>query len=252
MKKFMKAIAFVTVMCLAFSTVAFATGANDDNHDKIIDVTVTNAGNDQVALVIVEEGADLSNPLYVNQTGAVGGTATFEAVLTNVDVEAVDVYVGYATYAEAGNTAPLKVDTVELVKPITEVTIANVSTKIVEGGEAEGLKALEQTGAGVAIIFDIVAPENVSATKMIWAIRYIGADAKEHVKYSQIFNVSGYGIGTVLTEGVELGLAFLNGSEVNEIKPVDITAVDVIFSFSDGEEVLTNEADAAKKGNKAN
>lgn len=246
MKKFMKAIAFVTVMCLALSTVAFAAGSAElSETEKVVNITVTGADDDQVALVVVASDAtDLSDPLYIDQKAAVDGTAVFTAVLTNAEVEAVDVYVGYATYAAAGNDEPEKIgDDVAITNPITEVTIVKTGATI-----TENVKAQEQTGNGVAIEFDVVAPDGVSATNMIWAIRYTDAE-DDKVKYSQSFDVAEYGIGTVLTEGIQLGLAFLNGSDLNDIDPVTITGVDAIFLFTDGEEVLTNVADEAKKAN---
>ena len=251
MKKFMKAIAFVTVMCMALSTVAFAAGnAELGEVDKVLNISVTGAGNDQVALVVVEAGAaNLDAPLFIDQKAAVDGAAAFTATLTNADVDAVDIYVGYATYA-ATNTAPEKIgENVEIVNPITEVTITKVDTEIVQG--TEDLAGAQQLGAGVAITFDVEAPEDVYASQMIWAIRYTD-DEGAKVKYTEAFDVSAYGIGTVLTEGIQLGLAFLNGFNRlgEEIDPVTITDVDAIFMFTGGHgEKYTNANDAANKAN---
>ena len=244
MKKFMKAIAFVTVMCMALSTVAFAAGtAIDDNYDKVIDITVTGAtGAEPVALYIVEKDAALTaDPLFIEQTNAVDGTATFAATI-GADVEAVDVYVGYATYADVNGKAE-KLGTVDLVAPITEVTITKTSSQILQ----ENLKAEEQTGAGVSITFGVEAPEGATATDMIWAIRFNDAEGNPKVKYSDPIDVTEYGIGSALKGSITLGLAFLNGSDLHEIDPVAITAVDAIFLFTDGSEVLTNDDDAANK-----
>ena len=248
MKKFMKAIAFVTVMCMALSTVAFAAGsATLSETEKVLNISVTGAGDDQVALVVTASDAtDLSNPLYIDQKGAVDGTASFTAVLTNYDVDAVDVYVGYATYA-AENAAPEKIgEDVAITNPITEVTISKVAANFVEAQQGA-----QQVGEGAALTVSVEAPEGVYATNMIWAIRYMDGDV-ERVKYTESFDISDLGLGTVLTGDVKLGLAFLNGfnREGEEIASVEITDVDAIFMFT-GEhgEKYTNADDAANKAN---
>ena len=253
MKKFMKAIAFVTVMCMALSTVAFAAGnAVLGDTEKVLDITVTGAGDDQVALMVVASDAtNFDTPLYIDQKGAVDGTAEFTAVLTNANVEAVDIYVGYATYADKNN-APEKIgEDVAITNPITKVTINKVAADTILQG-TENLNGAQQVGAGVAIKFDVEAPKNVSATNMIWAIRYTDPAKPEEgqkVKYTEAFDVSGYGIGTTLKTGIQLGLAFLNGYNRlgEEIASVTITGVDAIFLFTDGEEICTNSADVDKK-----
>ena len=249
MKKFMKAIAFVTVMCMALSTVAFAAGtATLSETEKVLNITVTGAGSDQVALVVTaSDAADFSNPLYIDQKGAVDGEASFTAVLTNYSGDAVDVYVGYATYAEA-NSAPEKIgEDVAITNPITEVTIAKADTDFVT------TNGLQQVGAGAALTVNVKAPKDVYATNMIWAIRYMDGSV-ERVKYTESFDISGLGLGKLLTGNVELGLAFLNGLDaenpaIDDIASVEITDVDAIFMFSNGTELLTNADDAANKAN---
>jgi len=247
MKKFMKAIAFVTVMCLALSTVAFAAGSAElSETEKVLNITVTGAGNDQVALVVTaSDAADFSAPLYIDQKGAVDGTASFTAVLTNADVDAVDVYVGYATYADA-NAKPEKIgEDVAITNPITEVTISKVDTEFVTADGAQ------QVGAGAALELNVEAPEGVYATSMVWAIRYMDGGV-ERVKYTEAFDISEYGLGTALTGSVKLGIAFLNGFNRagEEIASVEITDVDAIFMFT-GEhgEKYTNADDADNKAN---
>ena len=241
MKKLMKAIAFVTVMCLALSTVAFASEAVLGDTEKVLNITVTGAGNDQVALVVTASDAeDLSAPLYIDQKAAVDGTASFTAVLTNADVDAVDVYVGYATYA-AANAAPEKIgNDVAITNPITEVTIAKVDTDFVS------VDGLQQKGVGAALTVNVVAPDGVYATDMVWAIRYTDAEGNARVKYTEAIEIDGLGLGTLLTGDVQLGLAFLNGfSSADEtIEAVEITDVDAIFAFTNEEVEFTNAADA--------
>ncbi len=239
MKKFMKAIAFVTVMCLAFSTVAFAAGnaVLDEDAEKVLNITVTGAGEDQVSLVVVASDAedyDFSDPLYVDQTASVNDEASFTAVLTNADVDAVDIYVGYSTYA-ATNARPEKIGNDISLKPITEVSIVKFNSGFgTNHVNAEGTK----TATGVWAELEVKAPKGVSASQVVWAIRYTDGTSDEKVKYSDAYDVSGYGIGSAMEGPVKFALTFLNGSSVT------ITKVDAIFLFTDGEEVLTNEEDA--------
>ncbi len=257
MKKFMKAIAFALVMCLALSTVAFAEGdAVLGETEKVLNITVTGAGSDQVALVVVASDAadnDFSNPLYIDQKAADGsaeGKAEFTAVLTNADVTAVDVYVGYATYA-TDHTTPEKIgNDVAITKPVTEITVTKVACAIIQDVEKDNLKAEDQTGAGAWAIFNAAnVPEGVELTQMIWAIRHTGEG--KGVAYHKIANAKDYGIGSLLDGNVKLGVAFINGSDLHGINPVEITAIDAIFLFegTDGfsQEVLTNKDDAANK-----
>lgn len=245
MKKFMKAIAFVTVMCMALSTVAFAAApvtngvdSAEAGTDKKITVTVDGADVDeQVALVLVSgevtstAGITQSNIEYIDQKSAgSAGSAVFGPITTKTTPDKVSIFVGYE------GAVKNYVGTVTLKEAITKVTISNVETEIVR---ADGK---QQIGAGAAIKFNIEAPADVYAEKMIWAIRYLEGGV-EKVKYTDAMDVSGYGIGTLMTGSVELGLAFLNGFTVKGeeiIKEYVITDVDVIFMFSDDEEILTN------------
>lgn len=251
MKKFMKAIAFVTVMCMALSTVAFADNRNSavksTTDDKTVIVTVTTAGaNDQVALYIVEDkdgASTLDAPLFIDQKGMNEGSAVFTAKIA-ADVEAVKVFVGYA----ANTGSAIEVGTVALVQPITEITINKLSTDL----RIQTVEGVQQVGAGVGIKLDVKAPKNVYATDMIWAIRYTDANGDPQVSYTDPMDVADYGIGTLLKGEIDLGLAFLNGFNRagEEIASVEITDVDVIFLFTGGKEVLTNSE--GDKGNKKN
>ena len=245
MKKFMKAIAFVTVMCLAFSTVAFAAGTPEIVTDKVLNITVTGANEDLVSLVVVDaEETDLSNPLYINQTAASGDTATFRAVLTNKDAKAVDIYVGYATHANAGYATPEKVvNDFAITKEITEVTISNVKCTWDNYQD----KGMEQTATGAILSFEFEAPEGVVATQMVWKITYEGKDGNVD-KYTDIFEIADtYGLGSVIESGsgVKLGLAFLNGSEKSKLPSVKIVDISAIFLF-EGESFESQKVPAAK------
>ena len=247
MKKFMKAVAFATVMCMLLSTVAFADAAVAEGNKLI--VNVTEAGTeDMVALYIAEAGKGIgeAKPLYINQETANNGVASFEATIS-YDYESVDVYVGYAERAEDGACF---IGNFELIKPVTEATVVKTPGTDVF---VQGVKATEQTGAGVAATFEVVTPADVRATSMIWAIRYLEGE-KEVVKYSDPVDTEEYELGGIVTGSVTLGYAFLNGSDHLKITPVTLTGVDAIFLFEgsvDGEayeaEKATNNADMGNK-----
>lgn len=243
MKKFMKAIAFVTVMCMALSTVAFASGTLGKATDKTFTVTVTGAGTDQVALMIVEaaEGNyDFSNPLYIDQMGAAGdeGKAEFTAKIA-ADVNAVDVYVGYASNTTQDNKAAY-LGEVELVEAVTEVTVRKVKA---EAAIENNTEAESDIGEAWTIDLVVTAPEGVYATDMVWAITYADSSEPDGEKtvYSEVKQINDYSIGSVVEGDVKLGVAFNNGSTLRGLGSVTVTTVDVIFMFSNDVEKATDE-----------
>ena len=241
MKKFMKVIAFVTVMCMALSTVAFAETESPfgEVEDKTFTVTVTGAGNDQVALMIVEAANgdyNFSNPLYIDQMGAENGTAVFTAKIA-ADVDAVDVYVGYASN---NSDKAAYLGKVELVEAVTEITV--IKTKIAEVLKNEEAEA--DYGTAFAFEFAITAPNGVSAQKMVWAITYeTDENGGTKTVYSDAVDVSGYSFGAVLGGSVTLGVAFSNGSSVRDFDYVEIEDVDAIFLFSNDAVASTADDD---------
>lgn len=242
MKKFMKAIAFVTVMCMALSTVAFAAneGILTKVDEKTLDVTVTAAGpNEQVALYIVAESATASTadtPLFIDQKGADNaGRADFTAKFDGT-VEAVRVFVGYAA-----NTSGSAVDlgAVTLKEAVTKVTVTKANVTLLKEKQAES-----DIGQIYTVAFDVEAPQGstVTATNMIWAITY--TDEVNNVTdtvYSEAVDASGYGIGAVMDGAVTLAVAFNNGSVGRDLDSVDIDTIDAIFLFSDGSEAATDD-----------
>ena len=242
MKKFMKAIAFVTVMCMALSTVAFAETESPFGEvtDKTFTVTVKGAGNnEQVALYIVEakEGASTTDdPLYIDQTAANGsGTAEFTAKIAR-DVKAVKVFVGYAA-----NTTGKAIDLgeVQLVEAETAITVVKVDVDSVKGVKAES-----DLGDAYAFSFTATAPENVYATNMVWAITY--TDEVNNVTdtvYSESVDVSEYLIGAGMDGAITLGVAFSNGSVARELDAVRIDSVDAIFLFNDAGKTVKTTGD---------
>ncbi len=210
---------------------------------KNIAVTVDGAeAGEQVSLMVVPKDANLLTvpPLYLNQSEAGPlGEAVFPIVVSAAYSE-VDVYAGYSSYAQENNNAVRKIGTVNLDEAMTEVTISNVKTEIIS---VEGKQA---TATGATLKFDVKASEGVSASRMIWAIRY-KEDDKTKIKYTESFDVTDYGIGSLVEEGIVLGVTFLNGLKgANEIDPVaakDIEAIDAIFLFTNYGNVFTNPDD---------
>ena len=236
MKKFMKAIAFVTVMCMALSTVAFAAdavGSATKVDDKSLTVTVTEAAaNEQIALYIVAESATASTadtPLFIDQKGAdANGDATFTAKFDGT-VEAVHVFVGYGKFATANNRAA-DLGAVTLKEATTAITVTKAEAgKVLKNEDAEA-----DFGSAFAFEFAITTPDGVSAQKMVWAITYAtDENGGTETVYSDAVDVSGYSFGALVGGSVKLGVAFSNGSRVRDIPYVDIVDVDAIFLFND-------------------
>lgn len=234
MKKFMKAIAFVTVMCMALSTVAFAENSVPETAaDKTFIVTVEEAGaNEQVALMVVEAGTtveanrDFSDPLYIDQNGAdESGDTTFTAKIAR-DVKAVDVFVGYANNEDP---QAVYVGRVSLEQPVTEVTVSNVNV------EWANYEAEDGNATGAVLSFNFEVPVGVSSTWMGWEITYVDPEDgnKTVTKKSDAFDISAYSLGDVIVSGsnVKFGLVFLNGSEENDGEAVQIVNIRARFLF---------------------
>ena len=210
---------------------------------RSLEITVDTAtGSNPVSLLIYEKDADITKtlPLYINQKNATNGVANFVAKINSKYAE-VDVYAGNATYAQQNGTVQ-KIGTVNLGDVITEIAIVKKDTNFVS------VAGKQQLGSGVSLKLDIEAPENVYATHMIWAIRYMDKGA-ERVKYTEPIEISEYYLGAGIRGSITLGLAFLNGfkSVSYELESVEIVDVDAIFLFTNGKEIFTNENDAANK-----
>ncbi len=218
-----------------------------DNGYKYISVTVDGAeAGEQVSLMVVPKDANLLTvpPLYLNQSEAGPlGEAVFPIVVSAAYSE-VDVYAGYSSYAQENNNAVRKIGTVNLDDAMTEVTISNVKTDIIS---VEGKQAI---ATGATLKFDVKAPEGVSASDMIWAIRY-KENNETKVKYTESFDVPDYGIGLAVENGIVLGVTFLNGLKgangIDPIAAINIEAIDAIFLFTNNDEVFTNPEDEGNK-----
>ena len=221
MKKLMKAIAFFAVMSLALSTVAFAAAEVTDFATKTVSITVEGVQKgEQVAIVIAEAGAEELNKdtiVFVDQKAAGSTTATFNAVLTNTDVEAIDVYAGYAT--NSAGSAVLAAENVALIsdeEEVTELTItlADVQivddiTEILKNGYVEHRV---DAGTKAAVVYFKLNAENAEAgdiAGMNWAFSVKNIETSEvSTKYVKADAGIVAALGTILTGDVEIAAAF--------------------------------------------
>ena len=170
MKKFMKAIAFATVMCMLLSTAVFAANEDVTVNEKTAAVTVNSVANgEQVAIIITRGDAEPysftnSTILFVDQKAANGTTAEFTAKIAE-DVETIDVYAGYAS--NKGETAVLVADNVEFVGSGAEIsiTLAEAITVLNNVSETAGA-ALAYAKINVANAFE------GDIAGMIWAFKF--------------------------------------------------------------------------------
>ena len=213
MKKFMKAIAFATVMCLVLSTAAFA--AVEVNNYETKNVTVTVSGvqkGEQVALVITKNGTDITqeNVLFVDQKAAAASSAEFTATLTNAG-ETIDVYAGYAS----SGSRVLVADDFSLAAPVLEIEVTLVDveivkdiTEVVEDGAVVS-KADPDTKGALAILTINVANGTAGAiTDMFWTFNLKNDTTSEAVtKYFRGDSTTVSALGSVLTGDVEIAAA---------------------------------------------
>ena len=192
MKKFMKAIAFATVMCLVLSTVAFAA-VEVNEETKALEITVEGAkAGEQVAIIITTADATeftAETILYVDQKAS----KNFSTTITGVEM--IDVYAGYAS--NNSGEAVKVIDDFEFPEeevPQLTITLANVTivNGITEADDADGkMNAKEGTqGAVVKFTINVANATNADAIAgMAWvfevkneetqatATKYAAADA---------------------------------------------------------------------------
>ena len=224
MKKFMKAIAFVTVMCLFVSTAVFAAGevTVTDYTAKKVTVNVVDLQKDeQVSIIITKSSAedyDFKNGtiLFIDQKAAPSTSAVFEAEVTDASVDAIDVYAGYASNS-AANAVKVANDV-----PLTKETLLTlVAAKVVDDVTAEKdyneetMKKVDEGKKG-SLVWMRLNATNVAAgdlTQMWWAFHVSDNSkpnsdpTKNDTKYVR-GNVKGLGLGTVLTGDVQIAAAF--------------------------------------------
>lgn len=242
MKKLMKAIAFATVMCMLLSTAAFASTATLTSTDYVLDVTVNAAGDEQVALLIVDTDANLaslesSQILYVGQMAAAEGVADFGeiAIDSAKGSKQVDVYAGYVSNA-TGNamTVASNVD-LESVKAITVAIDGDAYINDEISGD-DG-----KVAAAVAMTVSFENAEGFTLSDVIFAL-----DTNLGRKYTDAIGVTGFEV----LEGACKIAAIINNGTVDN-KTATISGVDAIFLFKDAQnneqDVYTDPTDASNK-----
>ena len=238
MKKLLKAVALVTVMCMLLSTAAFANygSATGDKETKIISANVLGAGaNEQVVLLIVNADVAVADAteaeiMYIDQKQADGsGAAAFSNILIKDTEQKVDIYVGSA----ATNGPQLIGEDID-VSDVKNITLATGEDAIitVASESANG----KMPGFGAAITVNI--PEGLEVSKMIWGFKLSNEDFRRYSSVQEIENgnVSG---------SVQFAAAF----SIGYLAEATVDDVSAIFLTTDGRDHYTNEADAANKRN---
>ncbi|MBQ3022787.1 MAG: hypothetical protein IJD91_05665 [Clostridia bacterium] len=235
MKKFMKAIAFATVMCLVLSTAAFAAVEVTDYATKTVAVTVEGVQKgEQVAIIITRDGANFTkeNILFVDQKAAGTSTAVFNTAIT-ADVETVDVYAGFAS--NALSSAVLVANDVELTAAVeisitlSDVQIKNDITEAVVDGETSTVDP-DTKGAVVYLKVSVANATAGDIEGMAWVFEVENDDTKATAtKYAAADANIVAALGSVLTGDVEIAAAL-------DSTGYTVTGAKVLLSVN-GEEV---------------
>lgn len=238
MKKLLKAVAIVTVMCMLLSTAAFANygTAEGDKASKIITANVLGAGaNEQVVLLIVNADVAVASAteaeiMYIDQKQAdASGAAAFSNILIKDTEQKVDIYVGSA----ATNGPQLIGEDID-ISDVKNITLATGEDAIITATALGEGKV--KMGFAAAITVDV--PEGLEVSKMIWGFKLANEDFRRYSTPQVIENgnVSG---------SVQFAAAFGLGFAVEELEVEDVSA---IFLTTDGRDHYTNEAaDAPNK-----
>lgn len=255
MKKFMKALAFATVMCMLLSTAAFATNNPDavlSATDYVFDVIVTTESDEaeQVSLLVVKKDANLASLqntdiLFVGQTASASRTATFDDVTVATGNDVVDIYAGYASNS---NPAAVSYKGVSVVNE-KELAITLVTSEIINDVTTWEMltDAMKE-----AIAAELPAREVASMVRAKVNFANVGANVIDRVgwefetangsRFAEL-DATGYG---VLNGDVLMGVTFANGwkAEFAETEGYTahepITGVKLYFRVN-GEEVQAAE-----------
>ncbi len=217
MKKFMKAIAFATVMCLVLSTVAFAAAEITDYTTKAITVTVEGVQKgEQVAIIITKNGADFTkeNILFVDQKAAGASTAVFNTTITEADVETVDVYAGFASNSAsaavlvAADVELTTEEVVEITVTLKDVQIVNDITEVTENDVVISSAEPDTKAALVYFKINVANAEAGDIAGMAWAFVVQNDETEvEATKYAEADSTIVAALGSVLTGDVEIAAA---------------------------------------------
>ncbi len=240
MKKFVKAIAFITVMCLALSTVAFAEAEVTDYTAKKVTITVKDVQKGEQVAIIITKGDTTEftteTILFIDQKAAESNTAVFEAEITDTSVKNIDIYAGYdsnssQTAVQVGTDIPISLET-KLTLVAAQV-IDDVTKQ--ENYDEEAMKKVDEGTKG-SVVYLKINLTNVAIgdlTKMYWAFHVTNNETGiADTKYS-VGDAKSLGLGTVVTGDVELAAAF-------ESTGYTVNAANAIFQIR-GEDVHTAE-----------
>ncbi len=253
MKKFMKAIALLTGICMLISTTAFAAVEVKDFNAKTVSITVENVTQgEQVAIIITKGDAaeyDFSTDtmLFIDQKVAPSNAVVFDGEITDESVTSIDVYAGYPSNNEAyaikvGNDIPITAET--KLTLVTAQVIDDVMAD--EKYDAETMSKVNEEGTKGSVVWLKLNATNIAAgdlTKMFWAFHIIKSNGEKDTKYTP-GDVAGLGLGSVLTGDVEIAAAFESTGNT-------VTAANAIFLLK-GEDVHTAEGELLEeiKGDK--
>jgi len=249
MKKFLKAVALATVMCMLLSVSAFAAEVDGVTVNTLTETKATDSiavevvadKGEEVALLVVTKDASLASLTdaqieYIGQVTANAdtGVADFGSFTVKSENPVVDIYVGSASFATARKIGS-GIDLTD-VKKITIV------------GDVAWAAATGDAGdkSGVAAAVNLTLPEGVNVSKMIWAFTVEGEDFKKYSKF--IENPTS---GTV-SGSAQFAFAYQNGSVKGGVETYEITDVDVIILDNNGEEYFTDADDAQREDSVVN
>lgn len=247
MKKFMKAIAFATVMCMLLSTAAFA--ADLTIADSKVTVTVVDANaedGEQLALIAtkasVASAAAITNDdiLDIQQIAFADGEASAE--LGTKTETSVKIFYGYQS---AGVDAAQSFTAAAVVQPSDKVVITNVNiltdaeiNDYADGKEGFVLPTTDTDKAG-AIIATVDVQKEVGKTiaGMFWSIRHNGANGVAYV-------AADADLFSVLDGPTQIGLAFSNGNEsgLAEVEVTDLHAIVILRDAESNENIIYSDA----------
>ncbi len=229
MKKFLKAVALATVMCMLLSVSAFAAVTPNADTDEIT-LSVQAGANEQVAVLVVTTGANLANLTdaqieYIGQETANGeGLANFGTFkVKNADAK-VDIWVGSTTLSADGAAQKLNTEAIDLegVKKITIVTGENAKIQANQIPGEGGVKY------GYAAAITVNVPEDLDPiTKMVWAFKVNNA----WVYSKSVANPVGEDASSVVTGSTQFAAAFdaYTVAADGATAPIDVTDVAAIF-----------------------
>lgn len=247
MKKFMKAIAFATVMCMLLSVAAFADDLTiTDASTVAVEVTGATA-NAQIAFVVTTEDAvaDIAsaNIKDVAQT-AIDGSGNASITLGTGDAEEVYIFYGYQGVGEAQWFKAAKATPGDTVL-VTVVDILDDAEIKAYTSETEGfeLPSTDNDKAGAIIAKVDVDANGKTVTDMIWSIRHNGLGNVSYVKADTT-------LFTVLDGAVQIGLAFANGNNTGT-EELAISGLHAIVKLSDDSVIFSDEAFDAPNGPQA-